>query len=220
MCSAGVIKYLRDGGVYILYSKELNSDFIHSQEYAAPSNWLENNEKEQKVVWVIPDTAQINSYLTFLTKHYSLYVPGGVNSLASDKEVEERYLTSRYFDNLNQIDLENDFISYAGVGSAVHEYKVHNRKVKICKILHLDLLNYNCGQITDAISLRGHKYFNDLFNQYKDDIQPNINQQLKKFHVSYILIDKENNSPSDMKKINNIKIVFQNEKFIIYKISR
>lgn len=217
MCSTGVIKYLRDGGRYILYSKELNSEVIQSQEYAAPLNWLENNEKEQKVVWVIPSATEINNYVTCLTKHYSLYAAGGVNFLVSAKEIEERYLTSRYFANLTPVDLENDYRAYAGV-RAVHEYKTHNRKVKICKILRLDLFNYDCGQITDAISLRGYKYFNDLFQQYQNDIQPNINQQLKKFHVSYILIDKEKAGQLDIEKINNIKTVFQNEKFIIYKM--
>ena len=218
ICSIGAAKYARDGDAYLLYSKELNKDFIHSQEYATPLNWLENNEPEPKVVWVIPHTAQINAYLTFLTKHYSLYTASGVNSLVSSKEIEERYLTSKYFDNLKQIDLENDYITYAGVGNAIHEYKTHNRKVKICKILHLDLFNYDCGRITDAISLKGNKYFSGLFNQYQNDIRPNINQQLKKFHVSYILVDKVNAWPLDMEKINNVKIVFQNGDFLIYKI--
>jgi len=222
LCLAGVNRYLQTltGGGYLL--RAVNGGFSRStseeQDFLQPLNWLENNELEQKVVWVIPYNSPINNYLNILTKHYSLYTVSGENYLVSQKEIEERYLTSRYFDNLKQVDIENNYWDYGGVGKAVHQYKTHNRKVKICKILHLNLLNYDCGQLTDAISYKGKEYFSGLYSQYQKEIVPNINQELKKFNVSYILLDRESAANFDLLKIKNIKKVYQDQNFLIYKI--
>ncbi len=222
-CLAGIFRYSQTlaGGGYLL--KIINGGFSRStfdeQGFSRPLSWLENNESEQKVVWIIPYNSQINDYLTILTKHYSLYTVSAETYLVPSKEIEERYLTSRYFDNLKQVDVENDYWSYGGVGKSVHQYKTHNRRVKICRILHLDLLNYDCGQeVANAVSFKGSQYFIDLYDQYQNEIKPNISQQLKKFNVSYILIDKSNGLDLDLRNINNIKKVYQDENFLIYKI--
>jgi len=224
LCLAGINRYLQAlaGGGYLL--RVVNGGFSRSaseeQDFSRPLNWLENNELKPKVVWVVPYGSQINDYLTILTKHYLLYAGSGQNYLVSQKEIEERYLTAKYFDNLEQADLENDYLSYGGVGKAVHQYKTHNRKVKICKILRLNLLNYDCGQLTDAVSYKGKEYFSGLYNQYQKEIVLNINQELKTFNVSYMLIDKNNSLDLDLKKIYNLKEVYQDQKFLIYKVSQ
>jgi hypothetical protein len=101
----------------------------------------------------------------------------------------------------------------------VHRFKTHNRQVKICQILHLNLFNYDCAQeVADATSFKGKQYFIDLYNQYKNEITPNINRELKKFNISYILVDKANNPSIDAARITGLNIVYQDKDFIIYKI--
>ena len=79
------------------------------------------------------------------------------------------------------------------------------------------MLNYDCGRLTDAVSFKGESYFSGLYDQYRKEITPNIYQELKKFKVLYILIDK-----ADIMNLgvleNRIKEVYQNQKFIIYKV--
>jgi len=187
------------------------------KQIEAALGWLEEQEREP--VAVMADyRSDANRYITTLTKHYVLFSDSGVLHLLSDKEAEERYLLNGAINNLSLKDIENDYHLFAGNGNATHPYKTYNRQVKICKILRLDLFNYNCGQLTDAISFKGEKYFIDLFNQYQKEIVPNINQELKKFNVSYILIDKEDIVNLGLLKIKNIREVYQNKNWLIYKI--
>jgi hypothetical protein len=223
-CLAGIIRYVRVLGgsnFFLFYISRIGNQQanITAQNYSGVLGWLENNEKEQKVIWVIPYSSSINNYLTVLTKHYSLFAASGENYLVSQKEVEERYLTVNYFNNLSQGNIENAFRDYGGTGNAVHRFKTHNRQVKICQILHLNLFNYDCAQeVADATSFKGKQYFIDLYNQYKNEITPNINRELKKFNISYILVDKANNPSIDAARITGLNIVYQDKDFIIYKI--
>ena len=59
----------------------------------------------------------------------------------------------------------------------------------------------------------------DLFNQYQKEIIPDVNRLLKKFNVSYILIEETVIPNIDMTKFSNINIVYQDRGFVIYKIS-
>jgi len=143
----------------------------------------------------------------------------GENYLVSQKEVEERYLTSNYFSNFSLTDIADALWEYGGVGNAVHQYKTHNREVKFCRILRLNLFGYDCGQeAVSAAAFKGPQYFIDLYNQYQNEIKPNIDRQLKKFNVSYILVDKANSPDADLGKIGNINPVYQDKGFVIYKI--
>ena len=195
------------------YSKQI-TDY---KETEAALAWLEEQEREPVAVMANYKN-ELNKYITTLTKHYVLFSDSGVLHLLSGKEAEERYLLNGVMNNLSLKDIENDYRLFAGNGNAVHPYKTHNRKVKICKILHLDLFNYDCGQLTDAVSFKGEKYFMDLFNQYQKEIISNISQELKKFNISYILLNRESASDPDMTKINNIKEVYRNKNILIYKI--
>ncbi|OGZ40443.1 MAG: hypothetical protein A3B04_02355 [Candidatus Portnoybacteria bacterium RIFCSPLOWO2_02_FULL_39_11] len=219
----GIIRYVKvlSGANFFVkaISRTSTQEEIATQNYAQPLNWLANNAKEPIVVWVIPYTSQINDYLTINTEHYSLFAVSGENYLVSQKEVEERYLTSNYFSNFSLTDIADALWEYGGVGNAVHQYKTHNREVKFCRILRLNLFGYDCGQeAVSAAAFKGPQYFIDLYNQYQNEIKPNIDRQLKKFNVSYILVDKANSPDADLGKIGNINPVYQDKGFVIYKI--
>ena len=102
---------------------------------------------------------------------------------------------------------------------AIHEYKTYNRKVKFCRILLLHKLGVNCGEETNAVSFKGEKYFVDLYNQYKNDIKPNIKEKLKKFNVSYIVKDKNEGKMLMPEEILGTELVWKNDRFEIYTIN-
>ena len=194
------------------YSSQLESD---KQIHSALA-WLE--KEEAKPVVVMADyKSEMNKDIPILTKHYVLFSAAGILHLLSDEEAEERYLLNGVINNISLNDIKNDYPLFAGNGNAVHPYKTHNRRVKICKIFYLNMLNYDCGRLTDAVSFKGESYFSGLYDQYRKEITPNIYQELKKFKVLYILIDK-----ADIMNLgvleNRIKEVYQNQKFIIYKV--
>jgi hypothetical protein len=179
-------------------------------------NWLEQVEGEPVVVWADLRSV-INGFVPALTKHYVLFEKGGTLHLVSSQEVEERYLVSNYFNQLSLDDIKKDFAIYAGSGNAIHPYKIHNRKVALCRLIRLNLVGVNCGQETDALALKGEKYFIYLYNKYKNEILPNIDYYLKKYHVAYFVRDRQINNDIVLKQI-GLKLVYTDANFDIYKI--
>ena len=193
----------------------LQTDVVSPQVYADTLNWLNSNAPKESVIW---SNGGIGFYMPIFTSNFQLFNAAGGLHLMSSKELEERYLVSHYFDNLEFSDIERDFREYAGVGNSIHQYKTFNRKVKICKLLHLSVLGVDCGQETDAVSFKGEKYFADLYNQYKNTIQPNILGELKKFNVTYIVKDNESGNAFAPEKISHTRLLWENSRFKIYRL--
>lgn len=191
----------------------LETDTVSEQAYAEPLNWLNKNAPKESVVW---SNGGVGYFMPIMTTDFQLFNALGGLHLVPSKEVEERYLVSHYFDNLTLPIIERDFRDYAGVGNSVHQYKTYNRKVKICKLLYLAVFDINCGLETNAVSFKGEKYFVDLYDQYKNNIRPNITSELKKFKVSYIVRDKKVEDNFLPEKIPNTKLLWSNNRFEIY----
>ena len=191
----------------------LNTDTLSVQAYAKPLKWLNENVPKESVIW---SNGNIGYYLPTMTTDFSLFNGFGVLHLLSSKELEERYLVSNYFNNLTLQDIKRDFRQYAGVGNSIHQYKTFNRKVRICQIAKLSYFGVDCGTTTDPISFKGEKYFIDLYNEYNNDIKPNISNKLKKFNVKYIVKDKRGGSNFSPEKISGTKLVWSNDRFEIY----
>lgn len=221
LCLVGVFRYLRilSGGVYLMMS--VNGGFSRGessdQDYSRPLKWLEDNEKAPKVVWT--DSEKLNHYITILTKHYVLFEPSSPTYLMPTREIEERYLIYNYFNDLNQSDIENNGRVYGGVGLDTHQYKTHNRAVKVCRLFQLDKLGKPCGELTDMISFKGEEYFADLYRRYKNEIQPGIIEELKKYRVAYIIKDKGYDSNFMPEAISQAKLVYEDNRFLIYKFN-
>lgn len=191
----------------------IQTDTKSLQAYAEPLQWLDKNAPKESVIW---SNGRISSYIPTQTAHFQLFSSLGGLHLMPSREVEERYLTSHYFDNLTLEDIKKDFRQYAGAGNAIHQYKTHNRKVRICQMLLLSRLGVGCGQTTNAVAFKGEKYFDDLYNQYKGITKSNITARLKKFNVGYILRDKATNNEFVPDKIPDTKLIWNNDRFEIY----
>jgi hypothetical protein len=199
-------------------SKSLITDIKEIQAFAAPLEWLNKNEIEPKVIWA--DNNEFSKYVTILTKHYVLYDGNGTIHLLPSSELEERYLTAHYFDNLSLADIKQDIGSYGGVGNEFHQYKAHNRYVRFCRLLRLDLWGRNCGQMEDAYSFKGEAYFQNLFNRYHQEIKPFLKEKLDKFHVTYMIKDANYSSGFQPEKIAGAALVYRSpdQRFLIYKL--
>jgi len=188
-------------------------------DYREPLQWLEDNVSEPAVIWV-NYREKINDYVTILTKHYVLFNGDGILHFLSNQEAEERYLVAGYMNDIKQSDIEKEYEWYAGIGNSIHPYKLHNRKTKLCRLLFLDSLGYNCGELTDAVSLKGKEYFANLYQRYNEEIVPNINEELRKLQVTYIIEDKECQSNFQPLLLENTALVYENHRFLIYEINR
>lgn len=193
-----------------------DSDVLTMQEYKEPLVWLSKNAPKESVVWA---NGGIGDYVPIETTNFILFSAGGGLHVMPNKEQEERYLISRFFDNLTLEDIKKDFRAYSGVGNSIHQYKTHNRKVNLCNIFKFSYLGMNCGQLTDAVSFKGEDYFVNLFNQYKNDIKPDIVEKLKKFNVTYIVKDKTATNIFKPEKIPNTELVWSEGDFEIYRIN-
>lgn len=189
------------------------------QDYAKPMEWLNKNVPSEQVVWTL--NQNIEAYIPILTHNYLLFSGSAVLQLMPSTEIEERYLVSNYFNNLTLQDIERDFGLYAGAGVAIHQYKTHNREVRVCQILHLEKLGYSCGKIETDVFFKGEDYFINLYNKYINEIKPNIKEYLKKYEVSYILLNKKiDQLELPLTSLPDLNRVYQDDRFEIYKITR
>lgn len=215
ICLGGLASYYGEKIAFFKDAPAVAENIEKEISYSAPLVWLDTTEKNSIVVWA--DPKGINNYVPITTKHYVLFSNPGILQLLPSSEANERYLVANYFNNLTLSDIENDFQSYAGSGNAVHPYKIYNRKVKLCRILHLNYFGYNCGDTTTSVGFKGEQYFNTLYEQYINEIKPNIKNYLLKYHVSYVIQDLSGGMTVDPKEIDGV-LVYNDGIFLIYKL--
>ena len=216
----GNVMYVYTFGVGALFDEPRTpAELRKIQGFATPLAWLRENAKEPTVIWADPN-APFNSYVTMMTQHYVLFSAGGGLHLVGQDELNERFLVSHYF-VLTRGDLIDDYHAYAGVGNAYHGWKTHNRMVKVCQILHLDYFGHPCGELTDRESFKGKAYFDALYKRYEKEIKPNIHEELKKYHVAFIIHDKETDRREFQPElISGTKLVYSDGRFSIYSLEK
>jgi len=185
------------------------------QSYAAPLSWLEEREPNQSVILSDP-AHNITPYIPALTKHYVVYAEPGNLNILSDKEVEERYLITRYFDGISTTTLKNEFALYAGRSRTYHYPKTLERKQKVCKILRMDGSEW-CPAVTDKFELVGDQYFTRLIAKYKNDIVPRIHEKLAAYHVRYVLIDKKQSPNVNPGRLRGLAKEYDDGRYEIYR---
>jgi hypothetical protein len=157
-----------------------SDEYLRGESYQEVLTWLNENTPPGSVV--LADD-KLSYYIPVATRDFVLFQPDGGLYLVPDREVEDRYLASRIFSNLTKDQLKADFRLYAGVGNAVHHFKVHNREVALCRALHLP----HCGDIIpDAVTDRGEAYFDELYMRYQL-MSAAKTSTLKDYGVEYIV---------------------------------
>ncbi len=188
------------------------------QLYAGPFSWLNENEREPVVVWSDPHD-YLASVLPIFTKHFTLNTYFGMLELLSDEEVRERYLVSQYFNNPSLEDLTSDreMGLYLGRRDFPHLAKTIEREIKICRLFSFWGTEKDCGIPPTPRKLLGEQFFTDLDTKFRTDIRPGIKAYLAKYHVSYILKDKELN-PAYRPQILGAEKVYEDGRFELWRI--
>ena len=189
-----------------------------AQEYIPAFTWLDNAEKESQVIWTDPHST-LNGTLEIYTKHYVLWSSVGVLQLASDDELKERYLLANTLNSLEMTaqDIARDAGNFSGVSKAHHIANTHNRGVKLCRIFHLSSFGHDCGELTDSVTLNT-PMAEEMYRDYQERILPDIASEMTKYHVSYIMKDKEFDTAFNPEKLTNIVKVYEDSRFVIYKV--
>lgn len=209
-------------GVYVLFVisffifqlrvwTNVNSGLLGNEVYQVPLEWLRDNTPADSVIFA---NDKLSSYIPVVTHNYILFHPNILLQLDSDKNIQDRYLASRIFQKISLEDIKKDMRKYAGAGYTAHRHMVHNRSTKLCQLLKLDLLGKDCGQFETQYSLMGEEYFSDMKMEY-DLFKKNPIDTLKKYNVSYVVFDKDNDIWL-LPKV--LKSVWTNDRFEIYKI--
>jgi hypothetical protein len=104
---------------------------------------------------------------------------------------------------------------YAGAGHTAHKHMVHNRAVKLCRFIMVGALEERCGEYTNQYDLKGESYFGVLEVSHLY-MKEHYIDELKKFNVSYVVVDKGNNQwniPGEL------KLVWAEDSFDIYTVN-
>lgn len=190
----------------------INGGLLWNKPYLVPLTWLKENTPKDSVVFA---NDYISTQIPIMTNDYVLFSWYNFMYLVSDKELQDRYLASRIFQNISREEIRDNLRTYAGAGHAAHLPMVHNRPIKICRLLHFDFFVKDCGQSETAYSIIGEKFFDDMKAQY-DIFASHPMETLKMYQVSYVVVDKEN----DKWKIpKSFKLVWSNSRFEIYSAS-
>jgi hypothetical protein len=190
----------------------INSEILNEQKYSGALNWIKINAPEDSVIFA---NDLFSSYIPVVTSSYVLFHPNALLQIDSDENIKDRYLVSRVFQDLKLEDIKMDMRKYAGAGYTAHRHMVHNRNVKACTMLHLNLIGKDCGQFETPYSLRGEKYFIDMESKYIL-FKKNKTDTLNEYSVDYIIFDTDSDKwsiPQSFKK------VWSDGRFEIYTIS-
>jgi len=184
------------------------------QTYTAPLQWLNDNTPTGSVIFA---DDEFSYYIPLMTHDYVLFQPDGGLYLVSDREVQDRYLTSRMFARLSLSDIERDARLYAGVGNAIDTYKTLNRTTEVCRLfIHTAL---GCPPLLNTVSYLGVPYFSDMFNRYQDTILAQPENALSSFGVTYIIKDTSLDETMHPEKLSGSSLVATIGRFEIYTLS-
>ncbi|MDO8522614.1 MAG: hypothetical protein Q7S08_05045 [bacterium] len=200
----------------VLKFDDVRSRIAEKQSYMPAFNWLNENESEPRVIWTDPNSL-LAQYVPLYTKHYVLFTAGGLLQLVSSREIQERYLAAGALSNLTPEHISKDIAHYNGAGPAYDIPNMMNRKVKYCRALRLHALGFSCGNLTDAQTLNSALYAR-MYQRYNEDIKPHLQDELTKFHVTYIMKDAMNDVAFHPELLKNIKLVYSDGRFLIYKV--
>ncbi len=213
----GNASYAGDLGTF-LHPAERIAAMTRAQEYIPAYKWLDAAESEPQVIWVDPHST-LSGTLPIYTKHYVLFSGVGVLQLASNDELKERYLLANTLSEpqITVSSIAKDSGNFAGVSKAHHLANTHNRGVKLCRIFHLSMLGYVCGELTNSVTMNTPMAV-DMYRAYQDTIMKNLPGMVVKYHVSYIMKDKELDTAFHPEKLSSITKVYEDSRFVIYKV--
>jgi hypothetical protein len=154
------------------------------QNYAGAIAWLNQNQTGS----VVLASDSFSGYVPIMTSDYVLFHPSGGLQLVSDREMEDRYLVSRFFfGGVSRVGIERDLKLYGGAGKALKAREMKD-----------DL---------DA-----------MYDRYITAIKPHIGSWLAKFNVQFVVINVGNAEEEAVLKQVVTQEVYRDANLAIFKI--
>ncbi len=169
------------------HSDNRDVSYRELQEYAAPLSWLEEHVTEESVIW---SNISIGSYIPVMTKHYTLFHNAAALHAIPQSELEERYLLWKSLEDIGLEDVKDDVGFYVGAGGEKEQPLTENNRAWVCHQLSRFMDRGECPQKTDAVTLHGEQYFEDLIHEYAV-IKENRAVLLQKYSVGYLVVDAQ-----------------------------
>ena len=183
----------------------------HGEEhYSGVLKYLQSHATSS-VVW---SDSELSTYVSLYTSNFVLYQQAAEWELVSQKELNERYLVSRYFDNPTRDDLVTNMQDFVG-RQYLHWPTTIDREIKVCKILFFWQPGHDCGTPKSAVELLGEQYFDQLIAQFSNDIKLHIQDYLRKYHVTYVVKNKVTDARWHPERLGG-KLVWEDGDYSIY----
>ncbi len=175
--------------------------------------WLDASAKGA-VVWTNPET-DLNAHVSVLTTQYTLFGTGHLH-LMPTRDVEDRYLIAHSAGEVTLESITADVWDHSGVGAAIDTPNTLNRSVKLCRLLRLHYFGRECGNLTNARILYAENYA-AMYNRFTNEIRPHLAEQLKKYHVDYVIRDTQTDNDFHPERMVKMELVYSDDRFEIYK---
>lgn len=192
------------------------SEAIYIQRYAAPIAWLDKHEPMPVVVWANPN---ISNYVLIYSRHYVL-IPGqdlANQYFVSGSEIQERYLTSRYFKNVDSKLVMNEYDTALG-SSDINQMSNLNLKFKLCLLFKLQRLSICDSGVLTFLQADRDRKIQDLIVENNKIVRPHIYDFLKKYQVAYVVKDLLRDNNFHIEKLKNTKEVYNDSTIAIYRL--
>lgn len=190
-------------------------EIIATQDYAKPIAWLGGYDQNPAVVWASPNIAGL---IPIYSKNYSLEPPDlAYQYWNNKKEIQERYLVSQYFNEINPKLLETT----AALGhSYVRRFDDLRWKIKLCQklkfIMFEQCIPKSSGLTLSELAFQKDKDISNIMKLNEKEIRPNIVGLLKKYRVAYVVKDIKNDPGFKVEKFKNIKEIYNDGRFAIF----
>jgi len=177
---------------------------IEQQKYAPVFYWLNQNTEKDQVIFA---GEKLNHLIPIYTTNNVFY--GGHLYFVPTQEIQERFVLSHYWDEINQ----EYAIQYKfGIWGAYYQtnYDHNQSKNKIRKLFFFPEKEY--------IKIPQEKI--DEFLNLAHDIQSkDFEQQIKKYRVDYFVWDKKNDLNWQVDKLNFLEQVYEVNDMVVYKVN-
>lgn len=176
--------------------------------YAQTFKWLEESDGPC-VVLPVGEIEQINSYITALT-HCDVYFTHYTFIGIPRERIIHNELVNMRFQNIAPLDAEQYL--------KVHEQRVRAVLFRDWK----DLFRHSSDQWLASISDRAEidswteLQIRELVSAYEDFYRRDFRDELLKYHLDYVLYDKEGKIPFDKSRFPFLKKVYEDERFVAY----
>ncbi len=188
MAITAAVLFLVSGTLFVfirmnfLDIKEMVETFPGSdlQRYAPALDWLNKNTEKDEVVYV---NQLLSYFVTVYTRNNVLHSPYVNFYLMSDEEIAERFTLTNFFENINENFVKKNFTAIYGDGyESEYQHAVQENKVR-------KVLGFKEREVEEYPEIVISNYLNTAARVK----EAGFREGLKKYRVSYIMWDKNQN---------------------------